>query len=125
MAKFAATEFVHLLEEKEASWDEDAKKWMTSIFEELNKHCKKSLAQKELGEKEVGATAVIAFIRKQMLYVANAGDSRAVLAQRGDGEELRAVRLSKDHKPLSNEERQRIREKGGELISMMAHDPFP
>ncbi len=43
-----------------------------------------------------GCTAIVALKYGMKLYVANAGDSRAVLC-RGDGS---ALALSEDHKPL-------------------------
>lgn len=42
-----------------------------------------------------GTTAIVALVRAGKVYVANAGDSRAVLVQRGG----RVVDLSFDHKP--------------------------
>ena len=41
-----------------------------------------------------GSTACVALIKGDILYVANAGDSRCVLASRGQ-----AVDMSVDHKP--------------------------
>lgn len=49
----------------------------------------------------------------EVLYVAHAGDSRAVLCRGGA-----AVQLTQDHKPVSvPEERRRIEAAGGELHS--------
>ena len=42
-----------------------------------------------------GTTAVTAIIHDKMIYVANAGDSRAILVQKGG----QARHLSVDHKP--------------------------
>eukprot|EP00607_Mallomonas_marina_P008904 CAMPEP_0182423004 /NCGR_PEP_ID=MMETSP1167-20130531/8875_1 /TAXON_ID=2988 /ORGANISM="Mallomonas Sp, Strain CCMP3275" /LENGTH=451 /DNA_ID=CAMNT_0024601573 /DNA_START=106 /DNA_END=1461 /DNA_ORIENTATION=- len=56
-----------------------------------------------------GCTAVVAFKCGDMLYVANAGDSRAVLC-RGDGV---AYPLSEDHKPNQPRELSRIQAAGG------------
>ena len=47
------------------------------------------------------------------LYIANAGDSRAVLSRQG-----RAVDLSRDHRPLCSRERIRVEEAGGFFASM-------
>ena len=43
-----------------------------------------------------------------MLFVANAGDCRAVLCRRG-----KAIEMSRDHKPICNRERKRIEASGG------------
>jgi serine/threonine protein phosphatase PrpC len=60
---------------------------------------------------QAGCTAVVALKRGNDLYVANAGDSRAVLC-RADGE---ALALSEDHKPAHATERERILAAGGFL----------
>lgn len=69
-------------------------------------------AAAESGENEqcgqVGCTAVVAVLKGRELYVANAGDSRAVL-----GRGATAVALSEDHKPASPTERNRITAAGG------------
>lgn len=57
---------------------------------------------------QAGCTAVVALVRGRKLFVANAGDSRAVLCRRGE-----AVALSVDHKPSTAEERARIQAAGG------------
>ena len=60
---------------------------------------------------EVGCTAVVAVLRGNVLYVANAGDSRCVLGRGG-----RAVDLSTDHKPTLPEEMARIQAAGGTIF---------
>lgn len=57
---------------------------------------------------QAGCTAIVAVIEGNRLYVANAGDSRAVLCRRNI-----AVPLSTDHKPASELERDRIQKAGG------------
>jgi len=47
-----------------------------------------------------GTTAVAALVRGRALHVANVGDSRAVLAERGAGGRAVAVPLSFDHTPF-------------------------
>lgn len=47
-----------------------------------------------------GTTAVSALVRGRALYVANVGDSCAVLAERAPGGRLTAVPLSYDHTPF-------------------------
>ena len=55
-----------------------------------------------------GTTAVTAYIKDKTLFVANAGDSRAVLVK-----EKGKRRLSHDHKPDEAEEMERIQSLGG------------
>ena len=61
-------------------------------------------------ESQAGCTATVALITTLEIYVANAGDSRTVVCERGN-----AVELSKDHKPDLPEERIRIMKAGGEV----------
>eukprot|EP01026_Neomeris_dumetosa_P067534 TRINITY_DN6586_c0_g2_i8.p1 TRINITY_DN6586_c0_g2~~TRINITY_DN6586_c0_g2_i8.p1 ORF type:complete len:369 (-),score=50.28 TRINITY_DN6586_c0_g2_i8:571-1677(-) len=60
-----------------------------------------------------GCTAVVGLIKKGELYVANAGDSRAVLSRGGQ-----SIQLSDDHKPALDSERNRIIAAGGFLSEM-------
>jgi protein phosphatase 1L len=64
-----------------------------------------------------GTTAVAALVSAvegggRRISVANAGDSRAVLVQRGG----RAVRMSVDHKPNREDEMARIKRLGGKVV---------
>ncbi|CAM9236093.1 unnamed protein product [Scytosiphon promiscuus] len=59
-----------------------------------------------------GTTAVSVLMRESNLWVANAGDSRAVLAKES-GTELKAVDLSVDQNPNSPKEQARIEAAGG------------
>ena len=60
------------------------------------------------GSLQAGCTAVVAVVKGNELWVANAGDSRAVLCRGGQ-----ALALSEDHKPQSETERNRITAAGG------------
>lgn len=59
-----------------------------------------------------GTTALVALFMGNKGYIANAGDSRAVLCQDG-----RAIRCSVDHKADLPEEMRRIKELGGEVTT--------
>jgi serine/threonine protein phosphatase PrpC len=75
----------------------------------ISKRLGVTLASK--GEKisyRAGTTAVVVLMTKDRYYVANIGDSRAVLS-RADN----AVALSTDHKPDSPSEKNRIEKAGG------------
>eukprot|EP00803_Ostreobium_quekettii_P009888 evm.model.scf_1014.5 EVM.evm.TU.scf_1014.5 scf_1014:36945-39348(+) len=67
------------------------------------------------GTSHAGATAVVAVKRGAELFVANAGDSRGVLARGGA-----AVAMSKDHKPGLKDEKARIFKAGG-FVSEIAN----
>ncbi|KAF0692072.1 hypothetical protein As57867_016730, partial [Aphanomyces stellatus] len=62
--------------------------------------------------KDDGTTAVAALVRGNTIFVANAGDSRAILIKKsGD-----VVALSSDHKPNRPDERERVNNMGGHVI---------
>eukprot|EP00898_Chlorokybus_atmophyticus_P005545 jgi/Chlat1/5992/Chrsp4S06193 len=65
---------------------------------------------KEQGTRD-GCTALVALLLGQALYIANAGDSRAVLCN-SDGS---VERLTTDHKPNLDAERKRVESVGGHL----------
>lgn len=57
-----------------------------------------------------GCTAVVALLRGNELFVANAGDSRCVVCRDG-----KAIEMSFDHKPEDTPERERIESAGGRV----------
>ena len=60
----------------------------------------------------MGTTAVIVFVMRKVFYIANVGDSRAVLFKGG-----KAIRLNEEHKPSLVSEQSRIKKAGFNLIS--------
>jgi protein phosphatase 1G len=60
--------------------------------------------------KDSGCTAVVAVLRDNALYVANAGDSRCVVSKNGIAEDM-----SIDHKPEDDIEMERIKKAGGQV----------
>jgi len=54
-------------------------------------------------EASAGCTAVVCLVKNDTLYLANAGDSRAVLCRKGE-----AIALTTDHKPEMDTEKTRI-----------------
>lgn len=59
-----------------------------------------------------GTTAVVAVIHNNVIYVANAGDSRGIIAQKGG----KAKGMSVDHKPDREDEEKRIKALGGRVL---------
>jgi len=59
-----------------------------------------------------GSTATVVVVRENRVYLGNVGDSRAVLAEEGK-HGIRAIRLSRDHKPDDADEKERITKAGG------------
>lgn len=62
-------------------------------------------------EKCGGTTAVCAFVSPTQVYIANCGDSRAVLCRNGV-----PVFATQDHKPILPEEKERIHRAGGSVM---------
>jgi len=68
---------------------------------------------------DAGSTALVAMVRDQQIVVANAGDCRALLLQRGARAAAaphHCVALSVDHKPNREDERARIEAAGGTVV---------
>lgn len=59
-----------------------------------------------------GSCALVCLVVENKCYIANVGDSRAVLSSQGG---LEAISLSKDHKPEEKEEKERILQNGGKI----------
>ncbi|XP_035915717.1 protein phosphatase 1B [Anopheles stephensi] len=71
----------------------------------------RDLPELATGVDKSGTTAVCAFISRQHLYVANCGDSRAVLCQNGQ-----PIFSTQDHKPILPGEKERIMNAGGSVV---------
>ncbi|XP_011065305.1 PREDICTED: probable protein phosphatase 2C T23F11.1 [Acromyrmex echinatior] len=78
---------------------------MQQGFLELDKAMQNNAA---LRDEHAGTTVIALLIKDNILYSANAGDSRAVACING-----RTVALSRDHKPTLKDERKRIEAAGG------------
>uniref|UniRef100_A0A8D8ZHD1 Protein mahjong n=1 Tax=Cacopsylla melanoneura TaxID=428564 RepID=A0A8D8ZHD1_9HEMI len=103
------------LEEEEEDSDEDDSDYEEGEGgalspEDLQKRMKEALDHKDVPGMDSGCTAVVVLFVDNQIYIANAGDSRAVLC-RG----TTALDLSEDHKPEDDVERARIVKAGGEV----------
>jgi len=74
------------------------------VNDELSVHLK---SRKNMQAKHCGTTAVAVLIIEKKIFVANVGDSRAVLYRKD-----KAIRMTVDHKPRSEEDRIRGYEGG-------------
>lgn len=83
----------------------------TALVESFIETDKKYLQTPLGGNRDDGCTAVTAVLVGQKLFVANVGDSRAVLSRGG-----KAFPLSVDHKPNRQDERTRIEDAGGVVV---------
>jgi protein phosphatase 2C family protein 2/3 len=67
-----------------------------------------------------GSCAIVVLIVGEMCYVANVGDSRAVLSGENG---KKAYPLSLDHKPTEEVEKKRIKEYGGHIYQTRTQLP--
>ncbi|KAF8400848.1 hypothetical protein HHK36_014151 [Tetracentron sinense] len=64
-----------------------------------------------------GTTAITILVRGRTIYVANSGDSRAVIAERR-GEDIVAVDLSIDQTPFRTDELERVKLSGARVLTL-------
>ncbi|KAF7710697.1 protein phosphatase 1G [Silurus meridionalis] len=96
--------------ENEEDTEEEEEEEDTDDDEEEEQMCLPGMDGKEEPGSDSGTTAVVALIRGKQLIVANAGDSRCVVSERG-----KAVDMSYDHKPEDELELARIKNAGGKV----------
>uniref|UniRef100_A0A8C8C5X5 Protein phosphatase 1G n=1 Tax=Oncorhynchus tshawytscha TaxID=74940 RepID=A0A8C8C5X5_ONCTS len=96
-------------DEGENSEEEDTEEGEDSD-EENEEMCYPGMDGKEEPGADSGTTAVVALIRGKQLIVANAGDSRCVVSEKG-----KAIDMSYDHKPEDELELARIKNAGGKV----------
>jgi protein phosphatase 1B len=89
---------------------ESLKEGIREGFLQLDEKMKK-LPKVESGEDKSGTTAICAFIARTHIFIANLGDSRAVLSRSG-----KRVFSTTDHKPINPEEKERIQKAGGNVM---------
>mmetsp|Transcript_51971 Transcript_51971/g.103432 ORF Transcript_51971/g.103432 Transcript_51971/m.103432 type:complete len:1106 (-) Transcript_51971:334-3651(-) len=102
------------LSKARVDYSKDLEKSFRSAFRRLNSDMH---FQTEFSDDLSGTTAVVAFFERSAVWVANVGDSRAVIAKMQHGE-LKATPLSTDQTPYRKDERERIRTAGGEIMSV-------
>lgn len=96
--------------------DDHREDYLRRIF----KNAEKKLKSSGIDYSNSGTCAISVYIQKNTAYIANLGDSRAVLYRETAKEKL-AIELSYDHKPTRNDERERIEKMGGKIYRL-THD---
>ncbi|XP_025159521.1 probable protein phosphatase CG10417 isoform X2 [Harpegnathos saltator] len=99
-------------EEDESDDDDDDEIEGEDMDEDSEDEADHFIVNTEKPGADSGCTAVVAILKGNELYVANAGDSRCVLCRDGQ-----AVELSLDHKPEDEPEMERIVRAGGEVTT--------
>jgi protein phosphatase 2C family protein 2/3 len=98
---------------KESSFPWNPKEALMRGFDAAEKAFIELAQNQQTGEIDrSGSCAIVVLIVGDMCYVANVGDSRAVMS--GEGGQ-RIFPLSKDHKPMDDQEQKRIIEAGGRI----------
>lgn len=109
VAQFALHEVQRRLE-KHNDFDNDIEKAFKETFLGVDESLKEEALIEPL---YAGTTACVALLRDQKLVLANAGDSRAVLARRSPQGSYTALDLTQDQNPDLPEEQARIEKMGG------------
>jgi integrin-linked kinase-associated serine/threonine phosphatase 2C len=99
--------------------DEDRIDFLKDLF----KRTEKKLKSSGIDYSSSGTCAISVFIQAGKVYVANLGDSRAVMFRETAKEKL-AIELSYDHKPVRPDERERIERMGGKVYKLI-HEGQP
>lgn len=79
-------------------------------------NCNAEMHKQRFDDSMSGTTAITAFFRDGHLFVANIGDSRAIVGE-DKGERVAAYTLSLDQTPYRSDERERIKAAGGAIMS--------
>lgn len=95
---------------RQPSFPSDPAAALFSAFKEVDRDWE---AQARRHGFEDGTTAIVALFIGEVLYVANTGDSRAILVESSG----RTVELSEDHKPDRADEQRRITQQPGGFVS--------
>jgi len=103
------------------------KKKFESYFKDLFKSIQKKLSGTNDYELS-GTCAICVLIVDNKMFAINVGDSRCVLGQRKGGEERKGgekicLEMSIDQKPMRDDEKKRIQEKGGEVSEKIPGAP--
>ena len=86
-----------------------------------------ALHRSDIDDELSGTTAITVLLHKDKLYVANVGDSRAIIACDVGDNNLRYSPLSHDQTPFRKDERDRIQQCGGMIrsINTLTHHNTP
>jgi serine/threonine protein phosphatase PrpC len=85
--------------------DDKLESFYTKAFVETNNMLHKSKIDDSLS----GTTAITVVVHEDHLYVANVGDSRAIIASQADDGKLKYSPLSHDQTPFRRDERERVK----------------
>ncbi|XP_019628071.1 PREDICTED: integrin-linked kinase-associated serine/threonine phosphatase 2C-like [Branchiostoma belcheri] len=94
--------------------EKEIKKCLIEAFKKTDEEFLKEASKHKPVWKD-GTTAVSILVVDDVMYIANLGDSKAILCRRKEDGSLTGVPLTNDHSPVQYEERQRIQKAGGSV----------
>ncbi|XP_071840405.1 integrin-linked kinase-associated serine/threonine phosphatase 2C-like isoform X3 [Apostichopus japonicus] len=98
---------------KKETWEKDVKRCFIEAFKSTDEDFLKAASAQKPAWKD-GSTAVCVMAVNDTLYIANVGDSRAMICRYNpDEKKHHFIPLSKEHNPIQYEERMRIQKSGG------------
>ena len=125
-SKFCCETIMNLLEQwissakEDELTDEKIKEFLKASFEETHQRMQNTDEDVRF-YKYSGTTMIVALVRKCTLYLANLGDSRALLGSQGIGKLVPSL-VTNDHKPDDPVEKRRIEEAGGTVKAFREDD---
>lgn len=87
----------------------DIHQTLTDAFEHTDEKLRHASTESQIS----GTTGLMVLVDSGNIYVANTGDSRAVIGRRSDVTQIKAIQLTVDHKPNLPAEKARILAAGG------------
>ncbi|XP_040204895.1 integrin-linked kinase-associated serine/threonine phosphatase 2C isoform X1 [Rana temporaria] len=98
-----------------SSVDKGIKKCLIEAFKQTDEEFLKQAASQKPAWKD-GTTAICVLVADNILYIANLGDSRAIMCRMNEETQRPTVlSLSREHNPTQYEERMRIQKAGGNV----------
>lgn len=108
---FASARMDHIIEDLLKKEKELPEQSVRELLIQSFKTCNQEMKQNKV---KGGTTALVVLLLENQFWVANCGDTRAVLSQNG-----KATRISIDHRPDNKEEEERIRSIGGLITTQI------
>lgn len=121
VSRWVAERIPALMKEKADVLSKFPKRTLTEIFVQTDQELENIGVDLTLS----GTTVTVAYIEGSNIYVANAGDSRCVLARMIAPEKMEAIDLSDDHKPDLPAEQARIQKAGGRVAPLASWPDGP